>query len=178
MSERRLAALVLKLWGLLWLISGLTSIPHVILIFASQPFVGEQHAMQSFSQWSTAIATACTFIVALVLLAAAERISARLFPDERVVLPSQLEQVAFGVLGAYLLILAARESAVILYVLATKSELDARGQFAYLWQENNGQALVGAIVQGAFGLVLLLGRQALSRAWLKLHPMGGGAGEG
>ena len=100
MSERRLAALVLKLWGLLWLISGLTSIPHVILIFASQPFVGEQHAMQSFSQWTTAIATGCTFIVALVLLAAAERISARLFPDERVALPSQLEQVAFGVLGA------------------------------------------------------------------------------
>jgi hypothetical protein len=173
MSERRLAALVLKLWGLLWLISGLTSIPQVILIFASQPFVGEQRAVQTFSQWTTAIGTACTFIVALVLLATAERIASRLFPDERIVLPSQLEQLAFGVLGAYLLILAARESAVILYVLATRSELDASGQFAYLWQENNGQALVGAIVQGAFGLVLLLGRRALSRAWLKLHPMGG-----
>ena len=83
----------------------------------------------------------------------------------------ELEQAGFGILGAYLLILALRDLAVVIYVLRMKAEWDSTGQFTYLWA-NNGQTLIGAVVQGLFAVILLLGRQRLASAWSKLHPMG------
>jgi len=170
MTERRLCALVLKIWGLFWLAEALLSVPHMVLLFRSEPFSREQR-FQVYSQWTSVIGTASTVIAAVILIAAAERIAAFVVADRDLTLPFApvaLEQLAFGLVGAYFLILSLRELAVTIYVLRTKPQWDSTG--AYLW-EHSAQSLVGAAVQGVLALVLLLGRRSLARLWLKLHPM-------
>ena len=174
MTERGLAALALKIWGILWIVSAVARFPQIVIVFVTKPFLHDARGLQAYSEWTSVFAIVVTFIIGIVMIKASDRIATLLLAgDGEVTLPFrtvELEQVAFGILGAYLLALALRELADIAFVLMNKPMFDPTDSLRYLFT-NGPNNIAAAIAQAVAGTALFLGRRGLARFWQKLRPM-------
>ncbi|MFZ2490696.1 MAG: hypothetical protein WA208_04345 [Thermoanaerobaculia bacterium] len=107
-------------------------------------------------------------VAGAALLRYAPAIAAWIAPDDTEAATSgdqtiSLETIAFGVLGAYLLVLGLRDLGSSVYELATRPPTESR-LLGYAAQQAPGR-LVGATVQAFAGAALLLGRSGIARAW-------------
>jgi len=174
-GTRNFVTALLKVWGVVWLVSGVTGLANVIIELFTRPFASSDAAMQRFSQFSSMATVLVTLGAAIVLIKYGESISARLIhiDDEfaLAVSPTQLEAALIGVLGAYLVVRGFREGAVTAYALIRRASWDPSGSIEYVWR-NRESAVVGAAVDFLSGLVLMLGRKGIAETWGRLHPMG------
>lgn len=179
MNARGLAVALFKVWGVFWLVSGVTSLANLLVEIITNPYASGEPAMRRFSLFSTSATTLVTLGAAVVLLTLGERIAEAVVPagDEvSLSMPSvQLEVALLGVLGVYLLVVGLRQGAVVGYTLIRKPSWDASGTIEDVWR-NLEREVAGAIVNTAAGFVLVLGRKGIAETWARLRPMVSGEG--
>ena len=170
MSPRNLAEVLLKVWAVTLLVEAVLGVPNIAGQIMAMGGEGDTRAVRIMGVWSF-LYFALTAIVGSWILKFAPRVAARLAPppsDEQFVAP-RLEVAAFGVLGAYFLILGLRDCASLAFRAATKpfgAEMPP-----HLWQ-GYGEEVTGAIVMTIGGLLLLLGREGLATSWRRLRGDG------
>lgn len=177
MSARTFAAVLMKVWGVFWLVSSVIGFANVIVEFFTRPFAASDPGMQQFSLFSSAATTMVTFGAALVLIRFGDLVAGAIIRtgEDGLLLglsASQMEAVLFGTLGAYLTVSGFRQAAVLAYELLRRSSWDQPGKLEYIWQNRQGE-LVGSVVQLIAGSALVLGRKGLAEAWKRVHPMEG-----
>ena len=172
---RAFATALLKVWGVVWLVSAITGLVNVIAEWSARPFASSDAAMQRYSLFSSAATTLITFGVALVLLKFGEEIGKAIIrTDEQFAIgmsATQLEAVLLGTLGAYFITVGFREGLVIAYTLIRKASWDQSGTMEYVWR-NRERQIAGAATEFLTGWLLVLGRKGIAEMWARLHPMG------
>lgn len=173
-STRTLVTALLKVWGVVWLISAISGFCNVILELFTQPAFDDA-ATQHFALFSSAATLLVTLGAAVVLLKFGEEISAFIVrADEQFAMgisATQLEAAFLGVLGTYFIVLGFREGAVIAYTLVRKAAWDQSGTLEYMWR-NREREMAGAAVEFVAGWLLVLGRKGMAETWARLHPLG------
>ena len=174
MTAKAAGEIALKVWSVILVVSAVLSIPALLGQVTTKGESPIEAATWHIAAVWNSVHAALTIIVALVLYKFASEISSRFnVPDGQSDSPltsASLASVGFGILGAYFLVLAIRQFADLLFQLATKPAYEQQS-LSYLWG-NQLRALVGATVQLVAGLVLLVGRNALSKAWAHLRARG------
>src|SRR5207248_9422381 len=145
------------------------SVAAIVSQFAASARGPDRHVWMIATIWNAGYMV-LSIIVALLLLKYADRLAEKLYRSEETALPAdarQLEQVAFGTLGAYFVVNGVRVVAAAAFQLATRPSLETE-TLGYLWR-NQPSAIVDGIVQLVAGLILLLGRRRLAVAASRLR---------
>jgi hypothetical protein len=171
MTAKTAGEVALKVWAVILLVSAMLSVPGAVAQFSTKgTSTTETSHWHVVAVWNSAHLL-ITVVVAFALFTYAGKISSRFSVDDSqngAPLDSvSLQNVAFGTLGAYFIVLGIRQCAGLAFELATKPAFEQES-LAYLWR-NQPRILVEAIVQLVAGLVLLLGRRGLSAVWDRLR---------
>ena len=177
MTVRSLGVLLLRLWGLWWVVGGCARLLNLAVI----PFVPAEMAqpgMQRVFLLSTGLGAATSLLFGTALLVGAERImhvigygsDEELHVRGDVDTTRNLQSVAFGALGVYLAILALSEIARLVYTIARLPKWDQARELGSVVAQNQ-EALAGAAAQLIFAVALLVNRNALASLWARVHPM-------
>ena len=177
MTKREVASLALKLSGIYALIVSVSSFHTMMFMISS---VGAQYADHPGQGPNFALLAIGSVIPLLLLLflgfyliAASERLSKRLFPqdvekDEISALSSEdMQTIAFSVVG--LLLLTRAFPGLCRVILQISSALRFKNFSALITRTGILQNSVVAVVQLALGLYLFLGSKGLSGLWHKLQ---------
>jgi hypothetical protein len=174
-TTRAFTTALFKVWGVVWLVSGINAVARVTAEWIARPFAANDAAVQRYSLVSSAATTLITLGAAIVLLRFGEEISNALVrTNEQFALgmsATQLEAVLLGILGIYLITTGFREGSVIVYTLIRKASWDQSGTIEYVWR-NRERELAGGAVEFIAGWLLVLGRKGIAETWARLHPMG------
>jgi hypothetical protein len=163
LTPKSLAEVLLKVWALTLTIGALVSILGLVAQFFLPP-VDMGAASERVAMAFQGVYALLSLIAGITLLKfsadAAEYLAPAGSSAEPPIAVQNLEVIAFGILGAILLVEGLRDLSSAVFQLATKPvyELEAG---SYLWRQSR-EALVGAGVQTIAGLALLLGRQGIA----------------
>lgn len=166
-TARPLADVLLKVIGIRMLITAALTVP-IALTQVSQVFGRSSSGEWPMFGGAVLVPLVLGAVAGAALLKYASEIAAWIAPDDEAPETAEgqtisLETIAFGVLGAYLLILGLRDVGKAVYELAMRSPAETR-HLGYLAQQAPSM-LVGATVQTFAGAALLLGRSGIARAW-------------
>ena len=167
LTAKSLAQVLLRLWAVTLLVEVALAIPTFVSQFLG---TGTPDASWRLVAGWTFVHVALTAIVAFSVFKFADPIADRLVQgsvESDPLTTMSFQAVAFGVLGAYFLIHGLRDSAGLLFQLATKPRY-INENLSYLWEQSAG-GLVGAVVQTVAGIALLLGRNGFVVAWQKIR---------
>lgn len=160
MTNRSLTALVLKIFGVMWLFNGSVSLVNTTLQYFGRE--SGQPSLWNYTVRTNTIAWMFWALFVIVLLRFANAIARMLFPTEEslaiAIDASTLQTVGFTLLAVYLGIHALRDVALELYAL-----LAGRGQDARFLPPGKPERLAGAVVQLCAAVWLLFGTQRLLR---------------
>jgi hypothetical protein len=180
MTGKALAAIALRVWGVILIVGALASSPSTILFVTLAPAVGPEASVFRVSQIGVALTLLVHAALGVALVLLADRIVGWVTPDGpplRIdVYASELAALGFALVGLYALVQGAENIAAAVYTVATKPWWPASSDstFWYVW-EHQREAIVRAFVQIAAGAVLMFGRRAIVNAWwwLRGEPAGG-----
>jgi hypothetical protein len=113
---------------------------------------------------------AVTVVVALLVFRYADPVMAKLLPEADIALSitvTELQNIAFGVLGLYLLAEGSLQLVSVVFQLVT-GRIFASPETAYLWQ-NNIEKLVEAAAEVLLGIGIATGRNGLAVLWARLR---------
>ena len=176
MTIRTLGILLLKLWGLMWLIGGVVSFANMMVMAVQTP--GSDPGADRFIRMTGGLTAVVMIAAGTLLLLGARRIVSMIYPDAEAETPivpdryslAELQSVVFGGVGAFLAISALRNMAELIYAIARQPAWDTTGRLAYA-MEGRQEDLAGAAVQLVFAVLLLFSRSALAAGWARLRPM-------
>lgn len=163
MTIRAVAIILIRLWGLSTLVYGLFGLIAVVL----PPYAAQADATTRQFLALSLTGSIVSLVVATVLLTATERIADWIAPEPVSAIDpdhystADLQAIAFGAVGAYLLIHGVADAVALLYAIARQPAWDAQNQFAYAL-EGRQQDLARATVQLILAAILLLNRRALA----------------
>ena len=119
MAARALAATLLRLWGLKWVVTTCTQVVSFLSVLP-----GRGHGI--FLPVATyAIGILFSGLIAWFLLRHADTIAAKLIRDDVHVLSigrDELQQIGFALVGAYFLVAGLKSLAIVIYVFAARPE--------------------------------------------------------
>jgi hypothetical protein len=164
-NTRALAAMLLKVWGLLYIVDSALVLANIPFYTSMAP--GEED-MRRLAVIYTAGASAAGVIAGFALIALADRVSRRLVPEELAtpsVAPAHgaLLEVAVAALGLYFLVEGVADAAPLAYGLLQTGAHElgtGLGPGWMMWQD-----VPKIVIRIAAGLTLLLGRRRII-AWL------------
>ena len=173
MSIRDLGVLLLKLWGLVCLVSGAVAALQLLL-----PSPGEE-GLDRFTWMIGGLGAVTSIALGAVLLISAEGIVSFILPREvreegavaTTYTAAEWQSLVFGGVGAYFAVDALRDIARLSYTLARGPKWDPSGAYEYALRGYGGE-LAGAVVQLIAAVVVLAGRRGLAAIWARVHPMG------
>lgn len=176
MNARAIGELVLRLWGAMLLVGGLSALPTHIMMTVSAPVVADSPG--TMTRW--------TYLPILfsVLLQAAIGASLLRWGSvaARAVVPAdltvelqadeaRLRRLGFALVGVVILISGLEDLAAALYALATRPTFEVRGPFdsiSYLLGQQR-ENFVRGVVQMVAGTILLARPEGVARAWRLLR---------
>lgn len=175
MTPRTLAILLLKLWGVISLVSGLTASLNSTLLFTVM--LGDEEWSGRFLAMTHALRAVTQVALGAALLIAAPRLASWIDPgseegsgEAEPFTLEQLQMVAFGALGVFFLVGAVRDIAELVYAIIRHPVWDERGSLVAVFDARQAD-LAGAVVQLVASVVLLFDRAALASTWARLRPM-------
>jgi hypothetical protein len=155
------AALVFKIWGVMWLVDAVVSLINLATQYLSPDFAGDRNLWKYAVRMNT-ISWAFAVVISIVLVRSAEAIARALFPREESVsaVPDApaLQTAGFSLLAVYLGIWGLRDVGTGLYAL-----LAPRGDDPRFQSPRNPEHFVGAIVQLGAAIWLFVGTPRLVR---------------
>ncbi len=174
MTNRSIAGLVFKVWGIIWIVSAASSVGSVTaLLMASSP-PGPENVMMHWTKMSYVFGTVSLLAAGIALSCFASRISRSLFPTEEPVhldfSAAALQAALFAVLGIHFAIRALPGVVSIVYVLRTKPSWDAQSAASYAWDRKR-EAVLSSTVELIAGVTLFFSSNALSSLWRRLRPL-------
>jgi len=171
---RDVAAVALRIWGVILLLGALAATPGTILLARATPWPPEQAGFIRTSQNASMFHLGASAILGLCLLLWAEGVARQAIPETRDlhigVDTSQLLTVGLAVVGVAIFIQGLGEAATLGYVLLRKPPGVEIGTAEYLW-ERQSENMVKAVVDIGAGAILVLGRAGLARAWAQARSI-------
>ncbi|HEX2833376.1 MAG TPA: hypothetical protein VHW00_10195 [Thermoanaerobaculia bacterium] len=171
MTLRGLGILLLKLWGLKLLVSGLITALGTISMFAVST---ERNAQPGVYMMLAGLNIVTMLLLGLLLFLGAPKIVGLLAPedgDEPGALPNlsaaQVQAIAFAAVGVFFALSALRDIGQLVYAIVRLPEWDETGTYETLIGEHRA-TLIGAVVQLVAAIVLVWKRYSL--ALLFEHP--------
>ena len=178
MNARSLATVLLRTWSIIAIVQAVVAIPQAVALSWAVTAGGGDPAAVRSAGIAQIVGTALLFILATGLFAGARSLTAYIVAEEN--LPSvqdeTLQQVAFGTLGAYMLVLGLRQIGGLAFEWYARPVYES-DQFAYLWR-TVPQNVVQSAVQIVAGAALLAGRRGLSRSVQRIRGRSGEATPG
>jgi hypothetical protein len=112
-------------------------------------------------------------VIGLALLVLADRVARWVVPESAPLAidagPSDLVAIGFAIAGIFILVSALQDVASILYAAFTKPNwLTADSWSSYVWGQQR-IAIVRVVVEAVAGVVLIVGRDGMARAWWRLR---------
>lgn len=163
MTARNLAALLLRLWGLLSIIEIGVSSPNLLVSLAASSTPQQEHFMRA-AFWTQSVSVALGLIAGIVVLVAGSSIARWIVPDDQPLATSmtarQLFLVLIAILGFYFIVNGVQDAARLGALVAGKG-YDETPMLQYL-QMHNADALSGAVFNAIAGVALILGRHKLA----------------
>lgn len=161
MTNRSVAALALKIWGVMWLVDAAMSLVNTALQFVFQEF-GDRSLWMYAIRMNT-VSWAVGLLIGLVLVRRGEAIARALFPKEESVAldldAPKLQAIGFSIVAVYLAIGGLRDLATGLYpLLARRTNETLRNALPA-----SNEHFVGALVQLAAAVALFFGVPRLTR---------------
>ena len=172
MSAKALAQVLVRVWGLVMIIDVTASLGIIATLFT-----GPKDLM--FTLVPSALGIMLRGVFGVMLVRNGDRVGAWLVADIEESGPpadmTQIQIVAFGILGAYFLIAGLALIVGIGYTFLTKPKWDETSNLAYLW-ERQKEHLGPAIAQTIGGAILLFRRvsfgSAIARSWSAIRGQG------
>jgi hypothetical protein len=170
---RSLAIVLLKVWGVLWIVSGCSALLQQAAFFA----MPGDASMQRLVWVGGLLGVVTSFAGGAVLLFGAEWIVDRIGLREggadaaapRYTLP-ELQSIVFGALAVYFIISALRELGTLVYAILRQPLRNPPGDFGWMPIDRQPE-LAGALTQLVAALVLLFARSRLASLWARIRPM-------
>jgi len=175
MDGRTVAAVALRVWGVIVLLDAVAAVPQALLAVRAGSWHGEQMA-QAFhtAQVQFLFQLAASAILGLCLLIWAEGIARRVIPEtaplQLGVDASQLLSIGVALVGLFTLIRGLETGVGLAYVLATKPKWVDGGATSYLW-DSAPERVAQAVSNVMLGVILTLGRSGFGRAWAQLRSL-------
>jgi hypothetical protein len=165
MTARTLAAIAFRVWGVVLLVGALVSSAAQLATFTMTPPVAEA----TFYRAAWIVTLAGPGVIGLALLVLADRVARWVVPESAPLAidagPSDLVAIGFAIAGIFILVSGLQDVASIVYAALTKPNwLTAESRSSYIWGQQQ-VAIVRVVVEVAAGVVLILGRNGLARAW-------------
>jgi hypothetical protein len=174
MDARGIAAVALRVWGLILLLSVISALPGVIMGLTASAYPDEQAAFIRASQVGTLLTLLANAALGAATLLWAETVAKLALPETAPIAvdvdAGQLLSVGLALVGAVTLMCGLEEVAGLGYVLRRKPSGVDLSNTQYLW-ERDAEAMVRACVKVAAGLILLLGRSGISRSWAQVRSI-------
>jgi hypothetical protein len=174
MDGRTVAAVGLRIWGLVLLLEALATVPGVVLAIRATLGEGDAARFSHAVQNALLCQVGASAILGLCLLLWAESIARHTLPEtaplQLGVDASQLLSIGLLLVGVVTLIHGLKETAGLAYVLATKPKWVEASASSYLW-ERESRTVASAAVNVLAGFVLILGRNGFARAWAQLRSI-------
>lgn len=170
MTGRALAAIAVKVWGVILVVGALASSPSTILFVTLAPAVTADASAVRASQIGLMLNLLAHVGLGTGLILISDRVVGWVIPDGaplRIdVYASELAALAFALVGLYALVQGAGNAAAAVYTVVTRPSwpMVDDSMFWYVW-ENQREAIVRALVQIGAGIGLMLGREAVVNAW-------------
>ncbi len=177
MTNRSIAALVIRIWGVLWIVDAAVGLANTALQYFTRS-IGDPDVWKYATRMNT-LSWVITSLIGIILLARSEAIARVLCPREESVAvavdAATLQSIGFSLLAAYLAIGALRGVGTGLYsVLARRYDESARNIAS-----RGSDYFVGSLVQLGLSLWLFLGTPRLVRFVRRLQePWAAPAGDG
>ena len=178
MTTRDLGIVGLRLLGVVLIVNGLAGFS-ALAGFS----VAEIDRMAGFWAVAQVSSSALLLFAGLVLVMAAYRLAAVLFPGGTAAVAGTLGRrelvgVLFAVLGAYVLTEAVPNLVRLGLEAGSLGALDYEYNREHFWRQN-WIAIVAEAVRFVLGALLLLGGRTLAAAWVRFRPLarGGDSGE-
>ena len=171
---RGIAAVALRIWGVVLLLSAVAAIPGSILAARAAAWPPEQAAFIRATQNASMFHLAASAILGLCLLLWADGVARLAIPETPHVQigvdTSQLLTVGLVLVGVGFLVQGLGDSASLAYVLMRKPQGVEIAVPSYLWQQQS-ETMVRAGVDLVAGATLVLGRAGLTRAWAHVRSI-------
>ena len=166
MDARGLGSIAVRIWGILLLLGSISAVPGVLLLSASGLDAEGIAAVRATRQASLVGLTVGAAIAACLILWSAD-IARALIPKSEAlqvgVTPTQLQRLAFAVVGLVTVVSGLQNTAVAAHTLQAKPEWAETGRFEYLWGRQP-EAAIQAVVQLVVGCLLIAGWERIVRA--------------
>ena len=174
MSVRSLGVLLLKVWGVIWVVSGLDTIVSLIGLAFNLPETAVPD--QRYVVMSAGLSPLMTFVFGLLLVVLPERVIALIVPNDVDAQQIRAESyslaewqaTAFGAVAVFFLISALRDIGTLVYSIARTTSWDQVGNLTEVFR-NQQSELAGAAIQLVAAAVLLVKRSFFAQTWLRLR---------
>jgi len=170
MDGRTVAAVALRIWGLVLLLEAIAAVPASALMVRAIPVDAEPTRFGRVVLFQLAASA----ILGPCLLLWAESIARLTIPEtaplQLGVDAAQLLSIGLLLVGVVTLLQGLKEAPGLAYVLATKPKWVEASATSYLW-ERESQAVVPAAVNVLAGIILIVGRSRFARAWAQLRSI-------
>ena len=173
MTNRSVTRIILKVWGLIWIVTAVGSVGTLITLALSSSGGGDPF-QQRYLSASFFANVGGAFIFGLALVLGAGKIATWLFRREEslsvVYSTEALQAAAFAVLGIYFVVQALPGMVAVLRTVTTKPRWDQQSSAEYLW-EHQRDTFISSATQAVAGFLLFFGSATLSRFWHRLRPL-------
>ena len=173
MTGRTLAAIALRIWGIVFLVGALTAAPQTIISVTTAP--PGAPAWMSAQGTALLLNVAARALVGLALIIFADSVVALVIPrTEPLAIDAdaqELSALALGVAGVLILVWALQDVASIVYTAVTKPPwLTADSWPSYIWGRQR-EAVVRVVVGLIAGVFLVFGKNGLAQAWWRVRGL-------
>jgi hypothetical protein len=174
LDARGVAAVALRIWGLILLLGAAVALPGTIVAARATLAPQEQEAFIRASQIASMLTLGATATLGLCLLLWADSIARVAIPETAHVQvgvdASQLLSVGLALVGIVTFVHGLEDAVWLAYVLSAKPQWAEVGAFSYLW-ERQSESMVRATVNIVAGAILALGRHGIARAWAEVRSI-------
>jgi hypothetical protein len=171
MTSRSLGTLALKVWGVTILISAVTILPAALAMLKTMSGSDPQTAMMRTSEVVAIVNLVFRAVVGAAIVVWSERIVSFMVAEEPPldinISMAEIVPLTFGVVGIFVLVDGLQNVAGVVYALYAKPQF-IESTASYVW-ERQYEAIVRAVPQVAAGVLLIAGRGAIARWWLRLR---------
>lgn len=172
MNAKTLAELALKIWGVILLVSALTSLPVVLLMAAAGSGSDAQASLFRLSQLASILSVVIQAAVGTAVIVWADRITdlieSNTEPIQIETNITELQALGFALVGVFILVGGFQNIASAAYVLLNKPQLEGTDALTYTWDRQK-ETIVKGLVQVIVGLLLVFGRQTIADGWSRLR---------
>jgi hypothetical protein len=178
MTPRAIAAVALKVWGMVLIVEAAISVPVTIwaLATASVSVNSDEEMLMAMrqSEMFGVLSIIVQIVTGILLLNNADRLVKRLIPEgESLQINAKrahLQAIAFALAGIFVLVEGIQDLAAAGYTLLTKPNFDETPQLEYLWVRQ-GEVIVRGAVAVTCGSILLFGRDAIATGWSRIRSV-------